>query len=356
MTRSRTSAHRSSHLKRRAAAYRAGIEGLEPRRLFSVDFPTAGGDVGITATDEQPGQPVIDVPLEAGGDATDKQPTDATGKQPTDEPVSTTSLDNSDEGEIRTLGGDIRTLGGEIFANTTATTNPLLRGRTLTVRGTTAADTITIGLEGSNIAVTLNGTKTTYAVSAVRTLRVLADAGNDNVTVNLTPAAAAKLAITLDGAVGDDTLTTNVKASLLGGAGNDTLTGSTANDRLVGGLGDDTILSNGGRDSITAGLGRNRVTYANGDRDVGDLRLRKDSRGLLRIFGTARNDKFTFSKGNGNVVNVQLNDLALNQLASFDLTQVTGIRVEGSAGRDEVVAPANTFGTKPFSKKSIEVG
>lgn len=240
-----------------------------------------------------------------------------------------------------------------MLITTTAATTPvsLTRGK-LTVTGTGNADTVTLALEGTDkIAVTLNGTKTTYNLTAVRTVKVDTLAGNDTATINLTSAVARKLGLTVDGGAGNDTLTTNVRATLIGGDGNDNLTGSTGNDRLVGGAGDDVLVSNGGSDSLSRGTGTDRVTYANGDRDVGDLKLRTRN-GVLTVSGTNKADKFTFAKGTGTNVSVALG----TQVATFDLASLSAVRVDGGAGRDEVVAPAGTFGTKAFSKRSIEIG
>lgn len=232
-----------------------------------------------------------------------------------------------------------------------ATGVTLVKGK-LRIQGSANADTVNVALEGTTkIAVTLNGTKTTYDIPAVKSIEFKGEAGNDTATVNLTGTAFAKLRVALAGGIGNDTLTSNLPSTLKGEDGNDTLNGSTGRDVMVGGLGDDTILSGGGRDSISAGPGNNNVTYANGDRDVGPLKLRRSSTGVLTISGSSAADTFVFSKGAGNLVNVAVGTFA----SSFDLTQVNAIIVNGAGGRDTVTLPNNVIGTKPFSTRSIEV-
>jgi len=63
--------------------------------------------------------------------------------------------------------------------------------------------------------------------------------------------------VTLDGGEGNDYLSAD--AVLIGGAGNDVLVGSPANDSFDGGDGDDTIIGNGGTDTVTGGTGGDTI-------------------------------------------------------------------------------------------------
>ncbi|WP_081685773.1 Ig-like domain-containing protein [Candidatus Solirubrobacter pratensis] len=71
--------------------------------------------------------------------------------------------------------------------------------------------------------------------------------------------------VTADGGDGDDTLDasglTAARATLSGGAGNDTLTGGAAADTLSGGDGDDRLTGNAGADSINGGAGLDHADY-----------------------------------------------------------------------------------------------
>lgn len=289
----------------------AALESLEPRRLLSV----SGGE-------GNPGDPPPDA-----GDSYD--------------PIITTT-----------------SLAGPVVGT------PVLRGSTIVFQGHATNETVAVTFEaggvGGRIAVTVNGTKTTFDARQVRKMDLRLGAGNDTFTVNL-PSSLGRMLIYAYAEDGNDTMTTNFPASLDGGNGDDTLNGSAGGDRLIGGPGNDTLRSNGGSDILRASPGRDRIIYANGDVDVGFLKLRTDRAGKLTIFGTRGNDRFVFSREGttGAIVKVALGD----DFATFDMSKVTALRVDGGAGRDEIVqqtpgilTPAGLLGNKPFSKKSIEVG
>lgn len=61
-----------------------------------------------------------------------------------------------------------------------------------------------------------------------------------------------------------------------GGAGNDTLTGSSRGDDLDGELGDDTITGGGGSDSIAGGAGKDIINALDGANDVINCGLGRD--------------------------------------------------------------------------------
>ncbi len=73
---------------------------------------------------------------------------------------------------------------------------------------------------------------------------VLGGTGNDRLTGNGS-------ANQLSGAAGNDVL--------IGGAGADILTGGAGDDKLLGGAGDDTLLGGAGKDTIDGGKGSNRI-------------------------------------------------------------------------------------------------
>lgn len=222
----------------------------------------------------------------------------------------------------------------------------------LNVRGTPGADTIKIsaGTTANTVAVQINAINKTFTRAQFKQLVILGDTGNDTITVDLSATLASKLGLKVLGEAGNDTITTNVAGAFDGGDGNDSITGSTGKDKILGGAGDDTIFSGGSTDGINAGDGVDKVTYANGDQDVGDIKLRTDAKGKLTITGSKAAEKFVFAKGTGNLITVTVG----TQVASFDLTKVSSITLNGAGGVDEAVTPANVFGTKVFSKKSIE--
>jgi Ca2+-binding RTX toxin-like protein len=80
--------------------------------------------------------------------------------------------------------------------------------------------------------------------------------------------------------------TNGLKVSVLGGAGNDTIVGSTAADTLTGNAGNDSINGGSGADSITGGDGNDTINGETGN-DV--------------ITGGAGNDSITAAVGNDNL-------------------------------------------------------
>ena len=94
------------------------------------------------------------------------------------------------------------------------------------------------------------------------------------------------------GGGGDDSITGNTAANLLdggAGAGNDTLLGGSGNDTLLGGDGNDQLVGGVGNDSINGGAGDDTIVYNFGD---GTDVLVDGSSGndTLSILGTAANN------------------------------------------------------------------
>ena len=119
---------------------------------------------------------------------------------------------------------------------------------TLTVTGSNAANTITIAqLANGNVRVTENATVNTFASASVQRIRVNANGGNDRVTI--------------------ETSVTR-RATIRGGAGNDTITGSNQNDRILGDSGNDTINGRGGHDFVHGGSGTDNVRGGSGNDSV----------------------------------------------------------------------------------------
>src|SRR6476646_1443957 len=100
--------------------------------------------------------------------------------------------------------------------------------------------------------------------------------------------------IQLFGQGGDDTITVDEvngpmpAAQIFGGAGNDTLTGGSANDLLFGQLGNDTLLGKGGNDLLFGGAGNDTLTEGTGN----------DS-----ACGEAGDDRMIWNPGEGTDIN-----------------------------------------------------
>lgn len=150
-------------------------------------------------------------------------------------------------------------------------------GGILTVFGDGAVNKINISESGGLVSVIHNDAPVTIAglppqEDKLAMVRVFASAGND--------------VIEIDGTV-------DVSSSIVGGAGDDTLTGSAlfpnnldgqdGNDLIVGGAGNDRIFGGNGNDLILAGVGDDDIFGQVGD----------DT-----IFGGAGNDSLRGGEGN----------------------------------------------------------
>jgi PKD repeat protein len=138
-----------------------------------------------------------------------------------------------------------------------------LEGTTLTVYGTTGADTIVVnqdaGAQGDKY-VTVNGVNTPkFKWNEVFTFLVDAGAGDDRISVSNN----VQSTVQLLGGKGNDRINTGKGAALgVGGAGRDTLVAGSGDaqlfgganpDRIVGGSGQNFINGGGGNDTLVAG-------------------------------------------------------------------------------------------------------
>jgi Ca2+-binding RTX toxin-like protein len=136
----------------------------------------------------------------------------------------------------------------------------------ITVRGTNGNDSITVGYRGvaTNLDTDLDveilpvpARISVYGEGGVNTLSARGAYGGGGVYNGVFEAFAGDLGDTLVGGYGNDVLT--------GGAGADTLEGREANDVLSGGGGNDSLLGNEGNDSLTGGAGSDTFGGSGGD-------------------------------------------------------------------------------------------
>jgi S-layer protein len=121
----------------------------------------------------------------------------------------------------------------------------------------TGAKTVTVtGNNGLTLTNTGNTAITSFDASTVAGNASTDTAANLAVTFvsdNVTSG------VTMKGGAGNDTLTSDSASTkadtLIGGAGNDGLTGGAGNDTLDGGAGTDTLTGNGGANTLTGGAG-----------------------------------------------------------------------------------------------------
>lgn len=119
-----------------------------------------------------------------------------------------------------------------------------LHGGELRVIGTNRNDTIVVSLhpgDATQLDVSLNGATSSFAVSAVRRIRVDGRDGNDNIRIDESNG---KISIParLSGGKGDDTV--------VGGSGNDRIDGDDGNDTLDGRHGNDQVRGDRGNDQF----------------------------------------------------------------------------------------------------------
>jgi hypothetical protein len=158
---------------------------------------------------------------------------------------------------------------------------------------------------------------------------VLGGAGND--TLN-----GSSLSDNISGGAGNDSLTgSNGNDTINGEAGNDLITGGTGNDRLFGGEGNDTLVASSGTDSVDAGAGDDNIAFAatvdgavtaisglaSSDTIVGG-----DGTDTIYVTGTMEeNEDITFD----------LNDSTLTTFAGVSSAERITIGIVEGAGGDE---------------------
>lgn len=145
------------------------------------------------------------------------------------------------------------------------TVDARLDGRTLVIEGDSTANNATVNRVGSKIEVQITSTPAGFFLT------------DPTVRVTRSFDSSAVSAILFNGRDGDDRFVTNVSlpATAYGGAGNDYLKGTGADDSLHGELGDDTLVGFGGRDSLDGGAGNDSGSAAAGSglRDCESVQL-----------------------------------------------------------------------------------
>jgi len=178
------------------------------------------------------------------------------------------------------------------------------------VSGDGANDRITVSEDPSTHqrTVTVNGQL--HAVVAGKELIVRGGGGNDTIEVP----AGTNLRLTLVGGSGNDTITNaGGQATIFGnagidrvqaGAGDDWVSGGAGNDRIDSGLGDDTIIGGFGNDTIAGAGGRDIISGGEGDDTIdggdGDDVIHGDA-GVDRIQAGAGADRVSGGDGNDTI-------------------------------------------------------
>ncbi|MBR1805723.1 MAG: calcium-binding protein, partial [Selenomonadaceae bacterium] len=114
--------------------------------------------------------------------------------------------------------------------------------------------------------------------------------------------------------------------SIVGGAGNTTITGSDENDTIIAGSGNTTINAGGGNDNIALNSSRAIVNYSSGDGN--DFIAGFNANSTLRISGDSYS---TVESGNNVIVSVGSGNVTLDGAASLDSLNIIGT-VDGGGG------------------------
>jgi Ca2+-binding RTX toxin-like protein len=154
-----------------------------------------------------------------------------------------------------------------------------------------------------------DGTDNAITVSRDAAGKILLNGGAGKI-LGGTPTVANTAQISAFGLDGNDTITLSEangalpKASLFGGAGNDTLTGGSGNDQLFGESGNDTLLGKGGNDFLFGGSGNDTLIGGTGDdqmfgQDGNDRLIWNPGEGTDLMEGGAGDDVAEVNGGNG---------------------------------------------------------
>ena len=179
-------------------------------------------------------------------------------------------------------------------------------------------DGITIDMDGG-VRVQVNGTSETLAGIAVSSINVLADGGNDIVSVG----DGVTVPTTLNGDAGNDQLFGG-DVTMNGGAGNDMLHGSIGADSLAGDAGNDTLFGLDGADTLAGGADDDEIHAGTGVNSV------TDGVGNDFIDLSANSAAVTYTTGGGNdtVVGTAFNDRIVGSAGNN--------RIDGRGGRDQI--------------------
>jgi cyclophilin family peptidyl-prolyl cis-trans isomerase len=141
---------------------------------------------------------------------------------------------------------------------------------TLSVNGTSAADTITLDFDGTNIVVEVNGEQSLFDPTNIDLIELFGRDGNDTITM-----ADDAPRVRIFAGAGDDTVRGGLNDDeIFGQAGNDSIDGFGGNDSLSGGDGDDYVMGGTGinydaatldagffdRDTIDGGAGNDTLS------------------------------------------------------------------------------------------------
>ncbi len=258
----------------------------------------------------------------------------------------------------------------------------------VSIRGSAAGDSITVGQSGSSVVVGSGGASialpaTEELAAGVDHLLISTGSGSDTVTIgnlnlvgalvlnvngedgndilNATGAATGSVLMVLNGGTGDDLIVGGNGGDSLdggdgadvvnggggndsvnGGNGSDTMTGGSGNDSLQGGDGADMIAGNAGRDSLNGGLGNDMLNGGTENDtlagDFGDDLLNGDFGDDL-LLGEGGVDSLIGAAGNDTLDGGRNNDVLLGNAGNDKLRGDHGDDlIQGADGDDTIDA------------------
>jgi len=235
-------------------------------------------------------------------------------------------------------------LTGTVFAMPgQAVDRPTVGNGLVSIVGTVRDDTIDVELnENGEVQVTMNGVMSgTFRLDDITRLVIDGGAGQDEITIDEDLAIPAKVI----GGTGNDMLT--------GGAGDDLIRGGRGGDTVAGGAGDDKLRGDRGDDEIAGGDGDDRIFGGRDDDDIdgeaGDDRA-KGSHGDDTMAGGEDDDMLAGGDGDDEIDGNEDDDKLRGGPGDDDLS--------GSEGNDTLIGgpKADDFGNERDGDDTLDGG
>ena len=318
-----------------------------------VGNTVTGEVIAIDARDIVAAEGVDRIILEDGG--TDPNP-DATGNA-----SANTIVGNSGANILAGLGGDDTLQGGDgndtleggsgndaidggagddlvlyTVGDGTDTVDGGIGTDTLSVSGTAAAESFTVEADGANTRFLVdvgNDGSDELTATSVENLTIATGNGGDTVTLTGSFTGTGLTGIAVTGGTGADTMNasaaSNVAVTFDGAGGNDVLTGSAGVDTLGGGDGDDTIAGGLGADALSGGAGTDNFNVTIAGYVAGETIDGGSGTDTVTVSGTG-----TFDMNVGSITAVERVQLSAGTALVANAT--AGLAVFGTAGADTV--------------------
>jgi Ca2+-binding RTX toxin-like protein len=212
-----------------------------------------------------------------------------------------------------------------------------LDGGLLKFKGTEAAETVSMRVEGRQVLVTIGAETRAFDAGRVLRIELLGAGGDDVLTLDPT----VRFPASINGGTGND--------RVVGGSSNDTLEGFDGDDTLDAGAGDDTLYGGVGTDTVNGGAGLNTADYRSHE-----SRLHIDLEGnpaaaahpqadrdafsnIAVVLGGPSSDFIAGTDANETLVGGDLQDTLLGRGGNDDLQgQDYEDYIEGGAGDDHI--------------------